>query len=108
MTNAKAEILAALPEGLQILAAVVECLPFGQDGVKAMRLPKGHTAEQLEAFLASLDFDYDAGYGMQELYGTVWLSDGSWLMHSEHDGSEWWEHMFAPPIPPELAGEVLP
>ena len=44
--------------------------------------------------------------GLQELYGTVWLADGSWLTRREHDGCEWWEHRFPPPIPPELAGEV--
>lgn len=108
MINAKAELHTALPEGLHIIAAAVEYHPFGQDGVKTMLLPKGHTAEQLEAFIDSLDFDYDNGYGMQELYGTVWLSDGSWLTRCEYDGSEWWKHMFPPPIPPELTGEVLP
>ena len=106
MRNAKAELRAILPEGLYIIAAVVQYLPYRYEGVnKIMLLPKGHTAEQLEAFIDSLDFDYDSGYGAQELYGTVWLSDGSWLMRGEYDGSEWWERMFAPPVPPELAGE---
>ena len=108
MINAKAELHATLPEGLYIIAAVVEYLPYRRKGVnKTVLLPKGHTAEQLEVFIDSLDFDYDNGYGTQELYGTVWLSDGSWLMRGEYDGSEWWEHLFPPPIPPELAGEVL-
>ena len=106
MTNAKAEFRAALPAGACIIAAVVEHRPVWQGDVKTIQLPKGHTAAQLEAFIDALNFNYDSGYGLQELYGTVWLADGSWLTRREHDGCEWWEHQFPPPIPPELAGEV--
>ena len=44
--------------------------------------------------LDELDFDYDAGYGTQELYGTVYCKDSNdnpvWLTRGEYDGSEWW------------------
>lgn len=106
--NAKAELiaaLAALPKGLSIIAAVVERDPYVGGSVNKFTLPKGYTVAQLESFIEALNFEYDNGYGTQELYGTVWLSDGSWLTRHEHDGAEWWEHRFAPPIPPELAGE---
>jgi hypothetical protein len=56
----------------------------------------------LTTFLNQLDFDYDDGYGIQELYGIVWLSDGTWLSRGEYDGSEWWVHCTVPQIPPEL------
>jgi hypothetical protein len=46
-----------------------------------------------------LDFEYDNGYGGQELYGTVWLVDETWLSRGEYDGSEWWEHNVLPVIP---------
>jgi hypothetical protein len=49
--------------------------------------------------LNDLDFEYDSGYGQQELYGIVWLTDGSWLSREEYDGSEWWQHRFLPPVP---------
>lgn len=44
--------------------------------------------------LDELDFDYDAGYGVQDLYGTVYCKDSNdnpvWLTRGEYDGSEWW------------------
>ena len=44
--------------------------------------------------LDELDFDYDAGYGVQELYGTIYCKDSNnnpvWLTREEYDGSEWW------------------
>lgn len=41
-----------------------------------------------------LDFDYDSGYGIQELFGVVYCKDSddnpTWLTRGEYDGSEWW------------------
>ena len=42
--------------------------------------------------LESLDFEYDDGYGGQELFGYVLLDDMDWLERHEYDGSEWWEY----------------
>lgn len=42
---------------------------------------------------------YDRGYGGQELFGTLWFSDGTWADRGEYDGSEWWEHRKRPAIP---------
>jgi hypothetical protein len=53
----------------------------------------------LDEVLPRLDFDYDNGYGSQELEGTVWYSDGTWSERGEYDGSEWWEHRECPPLP---------
>ena len=45
--------------------------------------------------LDALDFDYDAGYGVQELYGIVYCKDSNsnptWLTREDYDGSEWWK-----------------
>lgn len=46
----------------------------------------------LDEVLPMLDFEYDNGYGRQELYGTIWYSDGTWSDRQECDGAEWWEH----------------
>ena len=62
---------------------------FGLDG----------TAVVLDDLWSFLDREYHAGYGTQNLFGTVWLSDGSWLVRREYDGSEWWEHINPPPLP---------
>ena len=55
----------------------------------------------MNSFLESLDYTYDAGYGGQELFGTIWLKDGSWYSRGEYDGAEWWEHNKLPQIPKE-------
>jgi hypothetical protein len=67
----------------------------------AIILKVNHTDDDLEEFRTKLDFKYDSGYGGQELYGTVWLDDGTWLSRGEYDGSEWWEHHACPEIPKE-------
>ena len=46
--------------------------------------------------IARLDFEYDNGYGGQELFGTVVFKDGSWLDRGEYDGSEWWDYHRCP------------
>jgi hypothetical protein len=53
----------------------------------------------LEEVLPRLDFDYDSGYGSQELFGTIWYNDGSWSDRGEYDGSEWWQYQKCPPLP---------
>ena len=42
---------------------------------------------------------YDSCLGSQQLWGTVWLTDGTWLSRGEYDGSEWWRRNVYPPIP---------
>lgn len=45
--------------------------------------------------LDDLNFDYDAGYGSQELFGAVYCKNSNnrpvWLTRGEYDGSEWWD-----------------
>ena len=57
----------------------------------------------LEEVLPRLDFDYNSGYGVQELYGTIWYNDGSWSDRGEYDGSEWWQYQKCPPLPVRIA-----
>jgi hypothetical protein len=65
-------------------------------------LPVKHTKKQEVNFFKQLDFEYDNGYGGQELFGYVWLKDGTWLERGEYDGSKWWEYKRTPDIPKEL------
>lgn len=69
---------------------------------KYFELKEGYAEVELDAFLDSLDFEYDNGYGGQQLFGTVWLTDGTWMERGEYDGSEWWEHRVCPTIPETL------
>lgn len=73
---------------------------------KTFTLRVGHTEQELHDFMNSLDFVYDDGYGGQELYGTVWLTNGVWMDRGEYDGSEWWRVHQYPEIPQELTSAV--
>lgn len=76
----------------------------GPEG-KSINLKVGYSSEEFEEFKKALNFSYDAGYGTQELYGRIWLNDGTWLDRGEYDGSEWWAHSCVPEIPEELKGD---
>jgi hypothetical protein len=65
-------------------------------------LTTGWDKEDWDNFLSDLDFDYDSGYGVQNLFGTIWYEDGSWSDRGEYDGSEWYDHHVCPPIPEDL------
>jgi hypothetical protein len=56
-------------------------------------------AGKLPDVLPLLDFEYNDGYGAQELFGNIWYADGTWSERREYDGSEWWVHVVCPPIP---------
>lgn len=66
-------------------------------------LPMGAEPDTVDSFFDVLRrITYDAGYGGQELFGTIWYTDGSWSERGEYDGSEWWEYKTCPVIPEEL------
>jgi hypothetical protein len=70
---------------------------------QAIILKVGYNETAWEEFLEKLDFEYDAGYGGQELFGTVWFSaSDAWLTRWEYDGSEGWQINSKPEIPDEL------
>jgi len=71
--------------------------------IAGLNLKIGFTIEERVKFINDLDFEYDSGYGGQELYGTVWFEDNTWAERGEYDGSEWWNYKSVPEIPEELA-----
>lgn len=110
MRNAKEELLSVL----KAVSGVIKCAHIRRDigywddadayvAEGPFLLKEGHTPAEYEAFLQKLDFNYDAGYGMQEVDGRVWLmKEGTWLERGEYDGSEWWNYQECPVIPDEL------
>ena len=82
-------------------ARIEYCHDFYTKGTTHL-LPVNYSVEQFADFLNSLDFSYDNGYGLQELYGTIWFTDGTWSIRHEYDGSESWEYHSCPPIPDSL------
>ena len=112
--NAKAELLADLTNLAKIRCAVIakicHVIPYSslketdyrKRFSKTIELKENYSEEELSKFLSKLDFEYDSGYGQQELYGIVWLTDGSWFSREEYDGSEWWQHRCLSPVPSYL------
>jgi hypothetical protein len=106
--NAKAEFLRHIKDR-KILCAVIsyaDCWEF-QRKTKDYELPVSYAQEQYNEFVNSLDFKYDAGYGGQELFGTIWYTDGTWSDRGEYDGSEWWNYHVCPNIPENLLTNSL-
>lgn len=54
-------------------------------------LKEGHTKTEFVDFYTSLDFEYDNGFGGQELYGII-LFENSYSDRWEYDGSEGWRN----------------
>ena len=111
MTNAKIELLEKLEEikkeKKDLKCSFIENIKInrnrkeGEDlfgPSKEIILKVNFTDEDYNKFLNELDFIYDSGYGGQELFGTVWFNDGTWLERGEYDGSEWWEYKHFPKI----------
>jgi hypothetical protein len=105
MTNAKTELLHILQgHGTRIKCAVIALGDEYSDTTQQVfNLKLGASDKEVDDFFNSLDFEYDSGYGRQELFGTVWLEkEGTWLTRGEYDGSEWWEFHECPEIPMEM------
>jgi hypothetical protein len=65
-------------------------------------LKVGYSPQELLKFIDSLDFEYEEGYGSQELFGTVWFEKREWAERYEYDGSENWDIKSYPEIPENL------
>ena len=65
-------------------------------------LKKDDIAGPLPSVIGQLDFEYDNGFGCQELFGYIWYDGGTWSERGEYDGAEWWEYKQCPPM--EKAG----
>ena len=101
MTNAKEEFLKHT-EGKNVRCSKIV---FGDEyyaNQKTYILPVGYCPSDLELFLVEIDQNYDSGYGGQELFGTIWYTDGTWSTRGEYDGSEWWDYHTCPDIPLDL------
>lgn len=98
--NAKEELLEFLNDNcLQLIAASITYEPLYYDKFLEFTLFNNFTFNEYEKFINGLNFEYDCGYGSQELYGTLWFSDASWAERYEYDGSERWVLRKLPKVP---------
>ena len=89
MMNARQEFIEAT-KGHEVLAAeVIDMRGVYRSGSVTHRLLLDHTPEELGRFLRSIDFDYDPGFGSQEVDGSIYAKDAIWYRR-EYDGSEHW------------------
>ena len=102
MINAKEELLQFLEGKAKVKCAIITNGDDWNEDKKYILLKVGYSENEWTEFLKSLNFSYDSGFGGQNLFGTVWLKDGTWCTRGEYDGSEWWEHNQLPEIPSEL------
>lgn len=111
MENAKRELVEALDDLTKKYSVSVKCAwvkyrnEFNDITKVHAYLPVGFNTGELADFLKEIDFDYDDGWGTQEVFGLVWFDDGSWMERGEYDGSEWWEYRQTPDIPAYLTVE---
>ena len=100
MRNAKEELLKLLEGKAKVKCATITNGDEWDEDNKDILLKVGYSENEWTEFLKSLNFSYDPSYGGQNLFGTVWLEDGTWCTRSEYD---WWEHNQLPEIPSELS-----
>ena len=102
MINAKKEFLEEVKSKDVLCAKITIDLDYCNSR-RCYILRSGYSETEINQFLQSLDFEYDCGYGNQELDGHIWYKNGTWSERSEYDGSEWWEHKSYPPVPEECS-----
>lgn len=109
MENAKKELLEKLQGKADVLCAWIgyeRTYEYDVDDKetyeKMFKLKTNHTKEDFNSFLELLNFDYSDGYGCQNLFGYVWLKDGTWFERGEYDGSEWWNYNKIDDVPNDL------
>jgi hypothetical protein len=100
--NAKQEFLNICEDKVVVCASITYDQWSPGFTVRPILLKCDYTGEEYKTFLDSLDFEYDCGYGSQELFGTIWFDDGTWATRGEYDGSEWWYINSRPEIPDSL------
>jgi hypothetical protein len=97
MENAKQELLKAIEGKSKLKCATIQLRDYIAQ--KRIKLKVEYSENEYNDFLKKLDFEYDSGFGRQELFGTLWHEDGTWQERGEYNGSEWWKHNQFPEIP---------
>jgi hypothetical protein len=106
--NAKKELLGLLKsvsDSIKCASIRFERRPWnhGYSEDRTIDLKEGYSPTESKEFFHRLDFEYDNGFGGQELFGTIWLmKENTWLERGEYDGSEWWAYKECPKIPDHL------
>ena len=88
--NAKQEFLQEIKEKTLICARI-----SFEDNIYILK--NNYSKKDFNDFCDKIDFEYDAGYGGQNLFGVILFKD-SYSDRGEYDGSEWWSNHKKPKI----------
>ncbi|UAN58998.1 hypothetical protein [Serratia sp. JSRIV004] len=102
MSNAKNEFLEHTKSNPRVSCAEIIKGDCWRGNAETLTLRKDYSEQEFNDFLEQLNFEYNSGFGSQELFGTIWHEDGTWSERGEYDGSEWWEFKKVPEIPDGL------
>ena len=108
--NAKKEFISHLKEiqknnkEVKVTSAIIVDARNPRYGLIWREVPLGlnivlhpnYSDSEYNNFLKALNFEYNNGYGGQELYGYIWYNDGTWSERHEYDGSECWVYKKCP------------
>ena len=79
---------------VKVVSAIICCIE--SDIPQPIALNKDYNVLEWNEFVMKLNFEYDDGWGSQELFGFIWYSDGSWSDRKEYDGAESWDYKKCP------------
>ena len=66
-----------------------------------------HSKMTVKEFLEHANFEYDDGYGLEEINtDLILVGKDFWLERHEYDGSEWWEYKSMPNVNDFVDGAV--
>jgi len=102
MANCKDEFLEAIQGHDLLCAKLIYKKTYHKEPDRIALLFPNFLQNEYNHFLQELDFEYDDGYGFQELFGIIWYKDGTWSERHVYDGAEEWVYKACPEIPKEL------
>jgi hypothetical protein len=84
--------------GNNLLKETIKCLhAHGKEESDVFSVGNDKHRISWECFKRNADFEYDGGYGAQEIYSDLKVYGKDFLMfRNEYDGAEWWEFVNLP------------
>ena len=100
--NAKEEFLKFISNKTKVKCVAILDEHNWDDDATPIELKVGYNQSEWDLFLNQLDFEYNDGFGSQEIDGIIWFENNTWATRYNYDGKEWWEYNCLPEIPNNL------
>lgn len=92
------EIMHVIPQNLEVESARLSLDSFDEKSNKSYYYSI-EASNIIELAEKTMEWTYNPNSAKHELYGTIDLDDGSFMIREGKDGREWWEHRFIPDVP---------